>query len=199
MPKLVILVSGYKRAGKDFVSDLISKELTDHNISNETMAFAAPMKRIIAATFGVPLNDLERFKNEPAQYKVKLRGIDMSDEYIGDTDFRAILQNFGSEAMKPEFGENVWSKLMATNLDKSTSDVVIITDFRFDSEYKYLANEGFNVSHLFINSMKPEVVDTHASEALPVICNGYVIDNIAQDSSINPLVTVYVEHLKLLM
>ena len=194
MPKLVIMVSGRKRAGKDFTSNLISTQLENMSLSNESMSFAAPMKRIIATTFGITTDQLEQYKNNPDEWVIETSYVGADFVPTNTSNYRLILQNFGSEAMKPEFGDDVWAELMANRIRNSDSDIVIIPDYRFDSEYNHLFSL-FDVTTLYIKSSNTST-DTHASEALPSTSPDFIIDNSEKDGSIHDSVSTYMDFLK---
>ena len=189
MTPKIIMLSGFKRAGKDFTANLIKEQLEAYGKSVTLLAFAAPMKRIIASTFGISLEDLERFKNEPEQFKVQMRGVDKSAEYIGDTNFRSILQKFGNEAMKPEFGSDVWAQLADTKIREAGTDYIVITDYRFDLEYDYLKKKYPDITAVYIHNVNATSDDTHSSESLPNKHPDAILDNSNQDASLNSEVT----------
>lgn len=129
----LILVNGKKRSGKDFFAKTLKNELGKIGKTAEIMSFAGPLKEIIAETFDITLEQLDDYKNvaEPVgTIRQKMSGI--STDVL--TDFRLILQRFGTEAMKKWFGEDVWVKLLADRAYKSNADFIIVPDFRFLSE-----------------------------------------------------------------
>ena len=75
----VTMVSGYKRAGKDYVSDLLVTKLANAR----KISFAEPLKRVIATLFGINVETLEIFKNNKEVIS-----------FLGQkqTDFRQLLQ-----------------------------------------------------------------------------------------------------------
>lgn len=196
MPRLVILVSGYKRAGKDYCSSLVATQLANMSLTTELLSFAAPMKRIIATTFGISLEQLDEYKND--SYDTCRLQHWSEDTLDTETDFRSILQNFGTEAMKPEFGDNVWGELMANNLRKSDADVVIIPDYRYDLEADYLISQGFNVTTLHVRSVNKST-DTHSSETLPSGTPDFTIDNSKKDDSVQLAVSSYIKSIPTLL
>jgi len=160
--KTLILINGKKRHGKDYLCDLLIKLLsTKYGITAARVAFADPIKEIIADTFNVSLEELEDFKNNG---DVLYEGNDKLE-----ISFRTILQRFGTEAMKKQFGENVWADLGINSAIEIDKDVVIIPDFRFESEYnaaitKACKDGAFNIITVKIYNDDIVSTDTHASE-----------------------------------
>jgi hypothetical protein len=144
---MVILISGKKRAGKDYIADIISKEFGFKKI-----AFANNLKEIISVTFNISLDELDLFKNEPQNFPI----------YFGDkkTDFRKILQRCGT-AIKPIFGEDIWANLVKKRIEDLNSNVVI-SDFRFLSEYYTL--EDLNPLTIKVINRDLKDIDNHISE-----------------------------------
>lgn len=129
----LILVNGKKRSGKDFFAQTLKNELAKVGKTAEIMSFAGPLKEIIAETFDITLQELDDYKNDATPVGTIQRKMSGTD-YNALTDFRLILQKFGTEAMKKFFGEDVWVKLLADRAYKSTADFIIVPDFRFLSE-----------------------------------------------------------------
>lgn len=123
----VILVTGLKRSGKDYVSDIIKGELEAIGKSVETIAFADAMKDILCVTFGISLGTLNELKNDESHH------IELTDD--DSFTMRSCLQRFGTDAMQSVFGSTVWKNLVEEFIQKSEADVVIVTDYRFQSEY----------------------------------------------------------------
>ena len=169
-----ILISGYKRSGKDFVADKLKKLLDSFGMANERLSFAAPMKRIIAKTFGITEEFLDVCKNAPDEFLIQ---VTKNGEVLHSTNFREVLQRFGSDAMKPEFGENVWAELLDSRAD--SEKVSIVSDWRFPIERT-------NESDICVRVKNPEVLntDTHESETA---LDDYAMDvTITNIKGINP-------------
>lgn len=129
-----ILISGKKRSGKDWTAAAIKSELETLGYSVDIIAFAEPMKDIIATTLGITPDELEQFKNNTKQFSCSvIENYDHSTEHT--TDFRKILQQFGNEAMKKYFGPTVWRDIAVNRINESTADYVIVSDFRMPEEY----------------------------------------------------------------
>lgn len=125
MAKL-ILINGKKRSGKDYFASMLQEELYKVKKTSEVMSFAGPIKEIISETLDISLSDLDKWKNDAESIIVRDNG---HQKII--SNFRLILQKFGTEAMKKHFGEDVWQKLLIEKASKSNVDYVIVPDFRF--------------------------------------------------------------------
>lgn len=166
----VILVSGYKRSGKDTTAKML-KEIIEESTSQkvEIMSFAEPLKFIAKTIFGISDEQLDEYKNN-------YRGIyyyDDSNELDILTNFREVLTKIGSDALKPIFGDDVWVKVMKEKMLKSDADVIIIPDFRF------LVENAFKNS-VTIRIVNYDVVNdsSHPSEAeLDNFVFDYYFDN----------------------
>lgn len=158
----VIQLLGQARSGKDWTAEQLKAYFESQGKSVEVMSYAGPMKRIISTIFDISLEELDTYKNCPLEYVVDIT--QLSDfkvpTDIHNTDFRRILQLFGNEAMKTEFGNSVWADLMATNIAKSSADVVIIPDCRFHAELQAFPEA---VTVRVINHALPAPMQ-HASE-----------------------------------
>lgn len=129
----LILVNGKKRSGKDFFASTLKTELSKLGKTAEVMSFAEPLKGIVAETFDITKQQLDDYKNDVEQVGIIRKKMSGTD-YEVLTDFRLILQRFGTEAMKKYFGEDVWVKLLADRAYKSKADFIIVPDFRFFTE-----------------------------------------------------------------
>lgn len=173
--KTVILISGKKRAGKDTVAQMIVEQL-EGAYSVSRLSFAEPMKEILANTFDVKLGDLEDYKNKPKDYPIVVMHLELVESFELSTDFRKILQRFGTEAMKKQFGDDVWSELL---YKKINSDITVVSDWRFKSELKFLKKQpDVKVITVRVNRVGQVVHDEHISEKdLDGVRTDYILNN----------------------
>lgn len=192
----IILIAGPKRGGKDYCGEQISLELNRRGYSTSIMRFADPMKFIIAETFGITMDELEDYKNDTDTFGIEIKAYpnNQPQATIEYTDFREILQRFGTEAMKPVFGENVWAKIVYDKIDASENeeiDFILVPDFRFMIEYDERATT-LKVTNTILESNSE---DTHASENdLANFTFNYEIDNTEQ-KDISDEIKTYVDKL----
>jgi hypothetical protein len=147
----VILVNGKKRAGKDYCAKLLKNRFRELGYKADCLSFAFPLKNIICKSFEITFDELEDLKNDAEEIVVN-----------GDimTNFRRLLQMFGTEGMKSVFGDSVWVDIVREEVKKSDQDFIIVPDFRFKIEADVgdyticVKNYGNDTSH----------ADTHASE-----------------------------------
>ena len=172
MAKL-ILVSGKKRSGKDYSTSLLAGSLRSRGYSVEVKSFAEPMKQIMSVIFGVSLGTIETAKNEPHNFPIVMTQSNTEANVVRfSTDMRQILQRFGSEAMKPIFGDDVWVRLMDQYVQSSSADFIIVPDFRF------LIENIPSATTIRIKCNLAESADQHVSEIeLDDFVFDYVLNN----------------------
>ena len=168
---MIILVHGQKRSGKNYLGSLFEKY---GNFKQR--AFADAMKDIISITFNINREFLEKLKNEEKEIYIK-----EENKYVSLTNFRRILQYFGTEAMKKYFGRNVWAELCFKEYKED--DKWVITDLRFlEDELLYVKNKFKDVITIKIidNSIKRN--DIHISEKeIDDKYFDYIFDNSKKD------------------
>ena len=170
MKPLVIQILGFSRAGKDWSASQFKAYFESQGKSVEIMSYAAPMKRIAATLFGISLEQLDVAKNNPATYPIYCG--EYGRDYL-ETDFRQFLQRLGNDAIKPEFGDDVWAKLAKANIDKSTADIIIMPDCRFTIE---LNEVGGTTVRIVNNSLPPPMNHPSELELLHYVTD-YSLDN----------------------
>ena len=178
MKPLVIQLLGQARAGKDWTATQLKAYFESQGKSVEVMSYAAPMKRITATLFNISLEQLDDFKNRSDKVSIEVYDNEnildkTSPSFQLETNFRTFLQRLGNQAMKPEFGDSVWADLMKVNIAKSTADIIIIPDCRFNVELEAVGGVTVRVVN---NSLPPPM--NHASELeLLHYATMYSIDN----------------------
>lgn len=153
----IILISGYKRAGKDTIAAMLETALTKLGKSVQRIAFAEPLKHIGLTALNVSLEQLDTFKNDPDRYKLQIVDT-QSGNLVHVTNCRSYLQLLGTEATKPVFGQQVWADIFYSKAHRSQADYIIATDFRFSSEYRAPATV------IRVESNMASTGDLHSSE-----------------------------------
>jgi len=193
MKRKVILISGFKGVGKDFVANQIHDELID-DYSVKIDSFASPLKKIATILLETDSETLDKAKNE--RWDIALNGYKVSDT-------RLFLQKLGTEAMKPIFGNNVWASLMLRNVICSMVDFFIIPDFRFMIEHEELIinldKDLYDVITIRVEDKNRINTDLHSSETELLNCNfkfDFILDNTGKTDSIRREVYKLVKTLK---
>jgi len=180
--KTIILISGFKRAGKDTLSDILKNKIGAKRA--EKISFARPMKEILSDTLGITLQELESYKNNPERFKLLLE--DKMWFYKDLKDFREVLQHFG-DAVKRQFGQDVWSVLTKNIIKDINKEVVIISDWRYLIEHATLNKEYLNLVTVRVAGGEvPDLSLEHSSETeLINFPFDYTLDN--RDKDFNKL------------
>jgi hypothetical protein len=110
----IIGISGYARSGKDLFTSVAQKILKEHNIKSEKFALAYELK-----------NDLKSLiKNKV--------GIDVfTDNTQEKSIIRPLLVAYGDVMRKTSEGK-YWTGKLENRIANSKSDVVFVTDIRYD-------------------------------------------------------------------
>lgn len=165
----LILVNGKKRSGKDHFAAMLQDQLDVEGYTSEIMSFADPIKDIIATTFSISQEQLDKFKNDEEPVLLRDNGYQTIV-----SNMRLVLQNFGTEAMKNWFGEEVWVTLLLERTRDLEVDFVIVPDFRFEIE---AIDTGVTVK-IRNDEIEKNCTDEHRSEnELNDYPFDYIIDN----------------------
>jgi len=142
---MIIGLSGYAQSGKDTVAELLCL-----NYGYTRMSFAQPMRDAIYT-----LNPMVEGGNRVA---------DLVDEYGWDVakanpEVRRLLQVFGTEVGRKQFGENFW---VQKAFDKIEGNKIVFSDVRFPNEAREIQQYGGQVWRINRHNHTP--VNTHKSE-----------------------------------
>lgn len=166
----VFLINGKKRAGKDYVANILKAQMEKRGYKVAVVSFADPLKKVVAGTFGITLEELDEYKNNPQEYPIMIPDGERTFRQI---DFRYILQMFGTEGAKPVFGDDIWARLARDFCEEQFQngiDIIIIPDFRFKVEFLIFDETRFleddiDVKTIYISNISiPVNSDSHASE-----------------------------------
>jgi hypothetical protein len=116
---LIIGITGRKYSGKDtFCQHLI--EALGQGVKAERLAFADPLKAMLAKTAGIPVSQINEDKAR----------------------WRVTLQQWGTEIMRHYHGHDYWINRMRQKIECSPCDVVVLTDVRFKNEADMVRDMG---------------------------------------------------------
>lgn len=139
---ILLALSGKKRVGKNTVAKLIEQQLIASNYPHPiyTLAFADELKQEVAKACSVTMEYIEANK---------------------DT-FRIMLQWWGTDFKRKLIKDSYWTDIIMRKLAGFPQDcVVIITDCRFENEYKMLQYVGAYMIRII---RLTNFTDTHSSE-----------------------------------
>lgn len=129
----IIGVHGKKNAGKDTVFHRI-----DYLVGARRVSFADKLKEFVANVFGITLEQIEAWKNDPA-ITVSINDDNLFDVVTSHT-FRSHLERVGTEGGRMTFGYDFW--VQRCNLEHAVGDTIVIPDVRFDNEAERIRSEG---------------------------------------------------------
>ena len=143
---MIIGLSGYAQSGKDTVAELLCL-----NYGYTRMSFAQPMRDAI-------------YTLNPIVFNLNSRVADLVDEYGWDVakanpEVRRLLQVFGTEVGRKQFGENFW---VQQAFDKLESTKIVFADVRFPNEANEIIQYGGQVWRVNRHNHAP--VNGHKSE-----------------------------------
>ena len=155
----IILISGYKRAGKDTTAQMLKEIFEENQLKVEILSFADTLKNIACIIFNISREQLDKFKNNETPIGTHEWFTDCLEYYFEElTNFRKVLTKIGNEALKPIFGEDIWVKDIQKKIAASNADIIIIPDFRFKIEHINKAITVRVVNNDIVNK------ETHPSE-----------------------------------
>lgn len=156
---MIVLIHGRKRSGKDTFASIL-KELKPEL---EIYSFAQPLKEITAKSFGITLKVLDDLKNDES---IKIGFRSPNAKMCTGNSVRNFLQNLGTEAMKPIFGDDVWADLAIKHYNTlPEGSIMAVPDFRVPEEYEAIKALGLPILTVKINRDCVEVSgDTHITE-----------------------------------
>ena len=174
---ILIGVSGKAGSGKNFVADQI---MAKYPLTRQ-LAFADPLKHMVAHMFNIPLMDLytEEGKARPSWFKWewcdRCTTSDNPAEPAGFMTNRDLLQWVGTELVRECWYQNHWIELAKQRIQQQSADIVVITDVRFPNEADLIKEMGGTV--LKVTGRETAGVARHSGEAVDVIqADGVVIN-----------------------
>jgi len=143
---MIIGLSGYAQSGKDTVAELLCL-----NYGYTRMSFAQPMRDAI-------------YTLNPIVFNLNSRVADLVDEYgwdvaKGNPEVRRLLQVFGTDVGRQQFGDNFW---VQQAFDKLEGTKVVFSDVRFPNEANEILQYGGQVWRINRHNHAP--VNAHKSE-----------------------------------
>lgn len=165
-------MSGYARSGKDTVADILHDEYEFGRVT-----LAAPLKEMVYT-----LNPwVDALAGRPIRYQDFVDSVGLH-EAKNHPEVRRLLQVYGTDVMRRQFGENVWVDLAYSG--KDPSDHWVVTDCRFQNEANGIRDHGGFVVRIERPGVEPpnlhpSEVDLLDYEFDHVIVNDGTLDDLA--------------------
>ena len=157
----LIGISGKAYSGKDFTADVIKQLFPDLKIYK--IAYADAVRSMLKGIVDVDAIYKLNKKEEP------IEGLGVS--------LRELMQSLGTDWGRHILGDNFWvnilNKRINDNLFLTESDVIVISDCRFQNEIEYIVNRGGIVLNVIADSQeyKKSKFSEHESEIISIVGN----------------------------
>lgn len=158
MAKLIIGFCGYAGAGKDTAANAAITVLRAYNRTAARVAFADPMRDMLAA-LGVPANHM---------YDRALKEAPIAS--LSGHSYRKLAQTLGTEWGRNCLGEDFWVDAAFARVQAADVDAVLITDVRFPNEAARInAAGGFlaRVTRPGLERVNPHPSEEHVANFVP--------------------------------
>ena len=159
--KVVVLISGKMRSGKNTFADILIDE----------MSKAEPNKNVIFDYFAKPVKDqckevfrnLTDYLNDVSKRTgVKCIYTDDDNWYEDKNDItRILLQTYATDIFRDMVDDLYWAKTMKTKIEQSNRDVILITDWRFRNEAEVICDSK-DYKTIKVRIDRPELVIPHS-------------------------------------
>ena len=160
--KRVILICGRKGAGKDTLAGAITRAgvRMGVDVMIDRLAFADPIKRIVANVLGVPPTVLWGTDAQKEAYQVYGKSA------------RHWMQWVGTEVFRDGVDPNIWADAAVRQIASSSAGLFILTDLRFPNEVEVVGRVATPYVVRVERASLGEPVDSHRSEtsgdAIPI-------------------------------
>ena len=138
--KVVVLISGKMRSGKNTFADILIDEMSKENPNRNVIFdyFAKPVKDQCKEVFRNLTNYLNDISKKTG---VKCIYTDDDNWYEDKNDItRILLQTYATDIFRDMVDDLYWAKTMRTKLEQSNRDVILITDWRFKNEAEIICD-----------------------------------------------------------
>ncbi len=136
---MIIGLTGFIGSGKDTVANMLCE------LGATQVSFASPVKDVCASVFGWDREQLEGdtiesrdFRETPDIFWTRKLGIDNFTP-------RLALQLIGTDIMRNHFNADIWISSLEYRLRKSTNDIIVVSDARFQNELNLVKSMGGKV------------------------------------------------------
>ncbi|CAA0365374.1 hypothetical protein ALT721_800029 [Alteromonas alvinellae] len=165
---IVIGIAGQKGAGKNYAATIIRNYAEDSGYTVTELAYADPIKEMLKV--GLGLTD-EHFATQEAK-ETTIPQFGVSPRYL--------MQTLGTNWGRDLVNNNLWLIVTGAQIDLSDTDIVLVTDVRFDNEANHIRSQKQGHIAQVIPTIRYayEGDDQHESEkGIQTIGNDYIVPN----------------------
>ena len=156
--KNIILLSGWKGSGKDFVSDI----LTD-KFKYKRFGFADEVKTLVSEKYNIKRELFDTLEGKCHQYD-------------SEHTYRDLLIKYAES--KREDDVYYWARKVNKKIKVSKNNNIVISDWRFTEEIDYLMKEtDYNITTIRINRFENSGTLCQTENSLNEYKFDYIIDN----------------------
>jgi hypothetical protein len=129
----VIGITGRAGAGKDTFAAAFAEEARKFGKTVTCMALADPLKEVCEVLFGN--GDPSVWRTQEGKAGQLSGWSDLGSAYATR---RSILQTIGTDVFRKHVTPNFWLRVAASRISRIKTDIVVITDVRFDDEAMFV-------------------------------------------------------------
>ncbi len=195
MKKIVILISGKIKSGKNQLADFMKEYFEKQNLKVSADYFAKAVKDGCKEDFKKLADELNNYVIELKRVIIskynyineildsKIDELKISDEnwYENKTFItRTILQLYGTEIFRNRVDSDYWVKQVKDKCEKSDSDIILVTDTRFPNEITEMYSDNYDLITIrLLRDINKDKSKNHYSETALDDWNEwtYIIDN----------------------
>lgn len=153
----VIMISGFKDAGKNTTADVVMSHIADMGNTSQEYALASPIKDAVSAIFGFDRNTLEGKTPEARREREVVD--DFWDEYIEGLTQRNATTLIGTDILRKELHNDIWVIRCKHEILKCVDDYFVITDLREPNEEhlieEFCKEQGIETVHINVFRENP--------------------------------------------
>ena len=170
--KLVILINGWIKSGKDTCADYLINTFPDEYITK--ISIASALKDFVASKYNIPR--------------------ELLNTQEGKKGYRHLLIEEAEEAKKKDI--NIWVKHTLGEIAKCNTPLIVIPDLRFINEYQEI-KKHYKVITLRINRFDTPIYEDPSEHQLDDFTFDYVIENKGSVANFIDKIQIFINMIKI--
>lgn len=163
---IIIGLSGCKGSGKNYAARVITDQAHLMGYTVEERAYADPIKNMLKA--GLGLSEQHFATQQEKERNIPKYGV--SSRYL--------MQSLGTGWGRDKVNDNLWLIIMDSAIREAVSDIIIVTDVRFDNEASLVRSHKAGHIVQIVPSAFEGTTDEHESEqGITTYGSDYIIPN----------------------